>query len=177
MNEGTRSPGASTEGGVTGAISNSSFTSQASSSSTPSESFSKSSFSSNNTAKSSSISTTRAITYSSSASATGSATSSIAGKTICSSTIASSFPRLEELFNEPKTKKSKDKSNDVEPESVRKVSDAPIIKDWVSDDEAEKVEKKEVKPSIKRINFVKATTDNNPKETVKNGVQPKQNTH
>nr|GEU96988.1 hypothetical protein [Tanacetum cinerariifolium] len=42
---------------------------------------------------------------------------------------------LEELFNEPKTKKSKDKSNEVEPESVRKHSDAPIIEDWVSDDE------------------------------------------
>nr|GEW72815.1 ribonuclease H-like domain-containing protein [Tanacetum cinerariifolium] len=84
---------------------------------------------------------------------------------------------LEELFNEPKTKKSKDKSNDVEPESVRKDSDAPFIKDWVSDDEEEKVEKKEVKPSINRIHFVKATTDNNPRETVKNGEQPKQNTH
>nr|GFA23734.1 ribonuclease H-like domain-containing protein [Tanacetum cinerariifolium] len=36
---------------------------------------------------------------------------------------------LEELFNEPKTKKSTDKSNDVEPESVRKNSDAPIIED------------------------------------------------
>nr|GEW40521.1 hypothetical protein [Tanacetum cinerariifolium] len=47
----------------------------------------------------------------------------------------------------------------------------------VSDDEEEKVEKKEVKPSINWINFVKATTDNNPRETVKNGEQPKQNTH
>nr|GEW83351.1 hypothetical protein [Tanacetum cinerariifolium] len=47
----------------------------------------------------------------------------------------------------------------------------------VSDDEEEKVENKEVKPSIKRINFVKATTDNNPRETVKNDEQPKQNTH
>nr|GFA59522.1 hypothetical protein [Tanacetum cinerariifolium] len=55
--------------------------------------------------------------------------------------------------------------------------DAPIIKDWVSDDEEEEVEKQEVKPSINRINFVKATTDNNPKETVKTGEQPKQNTH
>nr|GEV32302.1 hypothetical protein [Tanacetum cinerariifolium] len=45
---------------------------------------------------------------------------------------------LEELFNEPNTKKSKDKSNDVEPKSVRKGSDAPIIEDWVSDDEEEK---------------------------------------
>nr|GEX14437.1 hypothetical protein [Tanacetum cinerariifolium] len=48
-----------------------------------------------------------------------------------------SYTGLEELFNEPKTKKSKDKSNDVEP--VRKGSDASIIKDWVSDDEEEKV--------------------------------------
>nr|GEW41246.1 hypothetical protein [Tanacetum cinerariifolium] len=75
---------------------------------------------------------------------------------------------LEELFNEPKTEKSKDKSNDVEPESFRKGSDAQIIKDWVSNDEKEKVEKKKVKPSIKRINFVKPTTDINPRETVKN---------
>nr|GEY44564.1 ribonuclease H-like domain-containing protein [Tanacetum cinerariifolium] len=84
---------------------------------------------------------------------------------------------LEELFNEPKTEKSKDKSNEVEPEFVRKNSDAPIIKDWVLDDEEEEVEKKEVKPSINRINFVKATTDNNPRKTYKNGEQPKQNTH
>nr|GEX75643.1 hypothetical protein [Tanacetum cinerariifolium] len=87
------------------------------------------------------------------------------------------YTRLEELFNEPKTKKSKDKSNDVEPESFRKGCDAPIIEDLVSDDEDEKVEKKEVKSSINRINFVKATTNNNPRETVTNGDQPKQNTH
>nr|GEU85045.1 hypothetical protein [Tanacetum cinerariifolium] len=49
---------------------------------------------------------------------------------------------LEELFNEPKTKNSKDKSTDVEPESVKKGSDAPIIEDWVLDDEEEKVEKR-----------------------------------
>nr|GFA05716.1 hypothetical protein [Tanacetum cinerariifolium] len=84
---------------------------------------------------------------------------------------------LEELFNEPKTEKSKDKSNEVEPESVRKHSDAPIIKDWVSNDEEEEVKHKKVKPSINRINFVKATIDNNPRGTVKTGEQPKQNTH
>nr|GFA86473.1 ribonuclease H-like domain-containing protein [Tanacetum cinerariifolium] len=81
-----------------------------------------------------------------------------------------SYTGLEELFNEPKTEKSKDKSNDVESKFVTKDSDAPIIEHWVSDDEEEKVEKKEVKPSITRINFVKATTDNNPMETVKNAV-------
>nr|GFA60053.1 ribonuclease H-like domain, reverse transcriptase, RNA-dependent DNA polymerase [Tanacetum cinerariifolium] len=88
-----------------------------------------------------------------------------------------SSTRLEELFNEPKTKKSKDKSTVVEPESVRKNSEAPIIKDWVSDDEEEEVKRKEVKPSINMINFVKATTDNNLRKTVKSGKQPKQNTH
>nr|GEX56973.1 hypothetical protein [Tanacetum cinerariifolium] len=87
-----------------------------------------------------------------------------------------SYTGLEELFNKPNTKKSKDKSNDVEPKSVRKGSDTPIIEDWVLDDIEEKVEKKEVKPSINQINFVKATTDNNPKETVTNGEKPKQNT-
>nr|GEY43944.1 hypothetical protein [Tanacetum cinerariifolium] len=76
-----------------------------------------------------------------------------------------SYTGLEELFSKPNT----EKSIDVEPKSVRKGSDAPIIKDWVSDNEEEKVEKKEVKPSINWINFAKATTDNNPRETVKNG--------
>nr|GEU57097.1 hypothetical protein [Tanacetum cinerariifolium] len=66
-----------------------------------------------------------------------------------------SYTGLEELFNEPKTKKLKDKSNEVQPKSVRKDSDALIIEDWVSDDEEEKVEKKEVKPSINRIKIVK----------------------
>nr|GEU35036.1 hypothetical protein [Tanacetum cinerariifolium] len=88
-----------------------------------------------------------------------------------------SYTGLEELFNEPKTENSNDKSNDVEPESVWKGSDAPVIEYWVSNDEEEKVKKKEVKPSINRINFVKATTDNNPRETVKNSKQAKQNTH
>nr|GEV24896.1 ribonuclease H-like domain-containing protein [Tanacetum cinerariifolium] len=46
-------------------------------------------------------------------------------------------------------------------------SNAPIIEDWVLDDEKEKVEKKEVKPWL---NFVKATTDNNPRETIKNAL-------
>nr|GEV81370.1 ribonuclease H-like domain-containing protein [Tanacetum cinerariifolium] len=60
-----------------------------------------------------------------------------------------SYTRLEELFNEPKTEKSKDKSNEVEPESVRKDNDAPIIEDWVSDDEEEEV---------KKVNTVKPTS-------------------
>nr|GEY01482.1 ribonuclease H-like domain-containing protein [Tanacetum cinerariifolium] len=57
-----------------------------------------------------------------------------------------SYTGLEELFNEPKTEKSKDKSNDVEP--IRKGSDAPIIKDWVSDDEEEKVNTAKPKAAV-----------------------------
>nr|GEU48648.1 hypothetical protein [Tanacetum cinerariifolium] len=45
----------------------------------------------------------------------------------------------------------------------------------VSDDEEEEVEMQEIKPSLNRIIFIKATTDNNPKETVKTDEQP--NTH
>nr|GEV25896.1 retrovirus-related Pol polyprotein from transposon TNT 1-94 [Tanacetum cinerariifolium] len=81
-----------------------------------------------------------------------------------------SYTGLEELFNELKTEKSKDKSTDVEPESVRKDSDAPVIEDWLSDDEEEMVEKQEVKPSNNKINIVKATTDNNPREKVQNAL-------
>nr|GFB08440.1 hypothetical protein [Tanacetum cinerariifolium] len=47
------------------------------------------------------------------------------------------------VVSEPKTEKLKDRSNDIEPESVRKGSDAPIIKDWVLDDEEEKVERRQ----------------------------------
>nr|GEW22908.1 hypothetical protein [Tanacetum cinerariifolium] len=73
-----------------------------------------------------------------------------------------SYTGLEEFFNEPKTEKLKDKSNDVKPESVRKGSDAPIIKDWVSDDKEEKVEKKEVKPTLS-VNAARPINDVHPK--------------
>nr|GEX35605.1 hypothetical protein [Tanacetum cinerariifolium] len=56
-------------------------------------------------------------------------------------------------------------------------SSASSLDSEVLDDEEEEVEKKEVKPSINRINFVKAAIDNNPRETFKTGEQPKQNTH
>nr|GFA34907.1 hypothetical protein [Tanacetum cinerariifolium] len=65
---------------------------------------------------------------------------------------------LEELFNEPKTKKSKYKSTDVKPESVRKDSDAPIIKDWVSDDEEEEVNTAKPKATV---NAAKAKAKHN----------------
>ncbi|GJX60229.1 putative ribonuclease H-like domain-containing protein [Tanacetum coccineum] len=91
--------------------------------------------------------------------------------------VDGSSQMLEEFSNEPKIEKSKDKSSDVESESVRKCNEAPIIEDWVSDDEEEKVEKNEVKPSFKKIEFVKATTDNKTRETIKNAEQPNQNTY
>ncbi|GKB03613.1 ribonuclease H-like domain-containing protein [Tanacetum coccineum] len=58
-----------------------------------------------------------------------------------------SFSGLEEFVNEPKV--------------VKKNNGAPIIKDWVSDSEEEdvpqaKIEKKTVKPSFAKIEFVKS---------------------
>nr|GEV71866.1 hypothetical protein [Tanacetum cinerariifolium] len=53
------------------------------------------------------------------------------------------------------------KSSEEEPKVVRKNDDAPIIKEWVSDNEEEdvsqpKIEKKTVRPSIAKIKFVKS---------------------
>ncbi|GJX41594.1 hypothetical protein Tco_0256584 [Tanacetum coccineum] len=52
------------------------------------------------------------------------------------------------------------KTSEVEPKAVKKNNGAPIIEDWVSDDKDEtvtqpKIEKKIVKPSIAKIEFVK----------------------
>nr|GEV14850.1 uncharacterized mitochondrial protein AtMg00810-like [Tanacetum cinerariifolium] len=50
------------------------------------------------------------------------------------------------------------------------ISSASSLDSEVLDDEEENFEKKEVKPSIKWINFVKVTTENHPRETVKNAL-------
>ncbi|GJT86820.1 hypothetical protein Tco_1068537 [Tanacetum coccineum] len=68
--------------------------------------------------------------------------------------------------------------NTVESNTVRKNNfSPPVIEDWNSDDECEvefksNVEAKTVKPSTKKINFVK-----NARETVENVETPKQNKH
>nr|GEV77918.1 hypothetical protein [Tanacetum cinerariifolium] len=72
-----------------------------------------------------------------------------------------SYTGLEELFNEPKTKKSKDKSNDVEPESVRKGSDVPIIEDWCQIMKRKSYANKKVKTI-----WVKKVNTNKPKAAV-----------
>nr|GEV40881.1 hypothetical protein [Tanacetum cinerariifolium] len=71
-----------------------------------------------------------------------------------------SFTGLDVFANKSVVEKSAAKSSEEEPKEVRKCNDAPIIKHWVSDSEKEnvsqtKTEKKIVKPSIAKIEFVK----------------------
>ncbi|GKC68333.1 hypothetical protein Tco_1100931 [Tanacetum coccineum] len=77
-----------------------------------------------------------------------------------------SFSGLEEFVNEPIVKKpvvktSEAKASADKPKVVRKNFGPPLIEDWISDskDEAElnpKIEKKTVKPSFAKIEFVKS---------------------
>ncbi|GJW15234.1 hypothetical protein Tco_0019367 [Tanacetum coccineum] len=71
-----------------------------------------------------------------------------------------SFTGFDEFVNEPVVENSKAMSIEEEPKEVRKNDDAPIIEEWVSDSKEEnvsqtKTEKKTVKPSIAKIEFVK----------------------
>ncbi|GJY57116.1 ribonuclease H-like domain-containing protein [Tanacetum coccineum] len=72
-----------------------------------------------------------------------------------------SFIGLDEFVNEPVVENCKAMSSEEKPKVVRKNDDAPIIKEWVSDDEEEdvsqhKTEKKTVRPSIVKKEFVKS---------------------
>ncbi|GJT20121.1 hypothetical protein Tco_0878827 [Tanacetum coccineum] len=72
-----------------------------------------------------------------------------------------SFTGLDEFVNEPVVENSKAMSSKEEPKVVRKNDDAPIIEEWVSDDEEEdvsqpKIKKKTVRPSIVKKEFVKS---------------------
>ncbi|GJW23423.1 hypothetical protein Tco_0034045 [Tanacetum coccineum] len=72
-----------------------------------------------------------------------------------------SFTGLDEFVNEPVVENCKAMSSEEEPKVVRKNDDAPIIEEWVSDDEEEdvsqpKIEKKTVRPSIVKKEFVKS---------------------
>ncbi|GKD08491.1 hypothetical protein Tco_1188176 [Tanacetum coccineum] len=72
-----------------------------------------------------------------------------------------SFTGLDEFVNEPVVENSKAMSSKEEPKVVRKNDDAPIIKEWVSNDEEgdvsqPKTEKKTVRPSIVKKEFVKS---------------------
>ncbi|GJZ47536.1 putative ribonuclease H-like domain-containing protein [Tanacetum coccineum] len=86
-----------------------------------------------------------------------------------------SFTGLDEFVNEPVVENSKAMSSEEEPKVVRKNDDAPIIEEWVSDSEEEnvsqtKTEKKTVKPSIAKIEFVKPKQqEKTARKTVKQG--------
>ncbi|GKD11299.1 hypothetical protein Tco_1190984 [Tanacetum coccineum] len=105
-----------------------------------------------------------------------------------------SFSGLEEFVNkpivsEPIVKKhvvetSEAEANADKPKAVRKNNGALIIKDWVSDSEEEdvpqaRIQKKIVKPSFAKIEFVKSKEQvKSPrKTTVKQGDQNRLNTH
>ncbi|GJW70191.1 hypothetical protein Tco_0127108 [Tanacetum coccineum] len=105
-----------------------------------------------------------------------------------------SFFGLEEFVNEPIVSKptvkkhvvktSKAKANADKPKADRKNNGAPIIEDWVSDSEEEdvphaRIQKKIVKPSFAKIEFVKSKKQvKSPRKTiVKQGNQNRLNTH
>ncbi|GJW85552.1 hypothetical protein Tco_0158697, partial [Tanacetum coccineum] len=94
-----------------------------------------------------------------------------------------SFTHLDEFVNEPIVENSKAMSSEKEPKVVRKNDDASVIEEWVSDSEEEnvsqtKTEKKTVKPSIAKIEFVKPKQqEKTASKTVKQVEKHRQNTH
>ncbi|GJV48220.1 ribonuclease H-like domain-containing protein [Tanacetum coccineum] len=104
-----------------------------------------------------------------------------------------SFFGLEEFVNEPivsepTVKKpvietSEAKASADKPKAVKKNNGAPIIEDWVSDSEEEdmpqaKIQKKIVKHSFAKIEFVKSKDQvKYPRKTVNHVNQNRQNTH
>ncbi|GJT51094.1 putative ribonuclease H-like domain-containing protein [Tanacetum coccineum] len=94
-----------------------------------------------------------------------------------------SFTGLDEFVNKPVVENCKAMSSEEEPKVVRKNDDAPCIEEWVSDDEEEdvsqpKIEKKTVRPSIVKKEFVKSKQqEKTTRKTVKQVEQHRQNTH
>ncbi|GJV58603.1 ribonuclease H-like domain-containing protein [Tanacetum coccineum] len=97
-----------------------------------------------------------------------------------------SFFGLEEFTSEPIVIKlvvenSEAKASEAKPKAVRKNNDAPIIEDWVSESEEEdvpqaKIEKKIVKPSFSKIEFVKPK-GKTARKTAKQVEQLRQNSY
>ncbi|GJT69622.1 putative ribonuclease H-like domain-containing protein [Tanacetum coccineum] len=94
-----------------------------------------------------------------------------------------SFIGLDEFVNKHVVENCKAMSSKEEPKVVRKNDDAPCIEEWVSDDEEEdvsqpKIEKKIVRPSIVKKEFVKSKQqEKTARKTVKQVEQHRQNTH
>nr|GEX63400.1 uncharacterized mitochondrial protein AtMg00810-like [Tanacetum cinerariifolium] len=93
------------------------------------------------------------------------------------------FTGLDEFVNKLLVENCKAKSSEEDPKVVRKNDDALIIKEWVSDNEEEdvsqpKIEKKTVRPSIAKIEFVKSKQqEKTARKTVKQVEQHRKNTH
>nr|GEW47822.1 ribonuclease H-like domain-containing protein [Tanacetum cinerariifolium] len=85
------------------------------------------------------------------------------------------FTGLDEFVNQPVVENYKAKSSKEEPKVVKKNDDALIIEEWVSDNKKEdvsqlKIEKKIVRPSIAKIEFVKSKQQKKTaRKTVKQG--------
>ncbi|GJW44621.1 reverse transcriptase domain-containing protein [Tanacetum coccineum] len=94
-----------------------------------------------------------------------------------------SFTGLDKFVNEPVVENCKAMSSEEEPKEVRKNDDAPIIEEWVSDSEEEnvsqtKTEKKIVKPSFVKKDFVKfKQLEQTARKTLKEVEKHRQNTH
>nr|GEV23493.1 retrovirus-related Pol polyprotein from transposon TNT 1-94 [Tanacetum cinerariifolium] len=94
-----------------------------------------------------------------------------------------SYTSLDEFVSKPVDEIYKAKSSEEEPKVVKKDNDAPIIEEWVSDDEEEnvtqpKIEKKTVKPSIAKILFVISKQQKKTaRKIVKQAKHLRQNTH
>nr|GEU72723.1 hypothetical protein [Tanacetum cinerariifolium] len=92
-----------------------------------------------------------------------------------------SFTSLDKFVNKPVVKNCEAKSSEEKPKVVRKNDDALIIEEWVLDNEEEdvsqpKIEKKIVRPSIAKIEFVKSKQQEKiARETVKQVEQHMQN--
>ncbi|GKA52126.1 hypothetical protein Tco_0745322 [Tanacetum coccineum] len=99
-----------------------------------------------------------------------------------------SFSSLEEFTSEPIVIKSivensEAKASVAKPKAIRKNNVAPIIEDWVSNNEEDdvphaKIEKKTFKPSFAKIEFVKPKQqENTARKTVNHVEQNRQNIH
>ncbi|GJU11286.1 hypothetical protein Tco_1133682 [Tanacetum coccineum] len=99
-----------------------------------------------------------------------------------------SFFGLKEFTSEPIVIKpvvenNEAKASEAKPKAVRKNNNAPIIEDWVSDNEEDdvlqaKIEKKTFKPSFAKIEFVKSKQqEKTARKTVNRVEQNRQNIH
>nr|GEU72215.1 hypothetical protein [Tanacetum cinerariifolium] len=98
-------------------------------------------------------------------------------------TLDLSYTGLDEFVNKLVVENCKAKSSEEKPKVVRKNDDAPVIEEWVSDNEKgdvsqPKIKKKTVRPSIAKIEFVKSKQQEKiARKTVKQVEQHRQNTH